>query len=146
MADGDLIRKTQASIMAWLGNTATHSQTIGITARAFEEDDTDTLTAPALVVKVDRSGELEISTGIFEVTAEVIVRANADDTTEDVFEGYTEKVETILQWDVLATELSSALANFKCWGVSARGPGATEIDGRNWRWTYALTLWCQATD
>ena len=148
MAGGDLTRKTEKAFVTWLADSATHSQTIGITARQFSEDDTDTNALPKLTVKAARGNELHSSppTGVFEYEVELELKANADDTTEAVFEGYVEKIETILQWDDLVARLSDAVASFKVFGISQLGPGALEIDGRSWTWTYGVTLWAQAGD
>jgi len=148
MAGGDLTRKVEKSFVTWLAASGTHSQTIGITARQFNEDDTDTNALPKLTVRATRGNELHSNppTGVFEYDVEVELTANADDTTEAVFEGYVEKIETILQWDDLVARLSDAVGDFKVFGISQLGPGSQDIDERSWVWTYGVTLWAQAGD
>jgi hypothetical protein len=142
----DLERKTQQAVIDWIAEVSTHSVSLGITARHAEEDDTDTKTLPAVWVKADRQQELAPSIGIFQLTVDVVLEANLDDTANATFEGYLTNLETILQWDALASELSGTASSFAVYGIESRGPCSKDIDGRIVRWTYQITLWAHETD
>jgi hypothetical protein len=142
----DLERKTQQAFINWFGVTSTHSVTIGLTARHAEEDDTDTKTLPALWVKADRQAELSPGTGVFQLTVDVVLECNLDDTTEATMAQYMDDITDLVQWDTLATMLSNQVAAFTVYGIESRGPCSKEIDGRITRRTYPITLWAHEGD
>lgn len=142
----DLERKTQQAFIDWISKTSTHSVSLGITARHAEEDDTDNKTLPSVWIKADRRQELSPETGVFQVGVDIVLELNLDDTTNATMETYLTDIETILQWDVLAAELSGQVSAFKVYGIEGRGPSSKEIVGRITRWTYQVSLWAHEAD
>lgn len=142
----DLERKTQQAFIDWFGQTSTHSVSLGITARHAEEDDTDTKTLPAVWVNAVRQEELAPNTGVYQLTVDVVLEVNLDDTSESTLAQYMDDLTDLIQWDTLAASLSALVSGFSVYGIESRGPCAKEIDGRITRRTYPVTLWAHEGD
>jgi hypothetical protein len=113
----DLERKTQQAFIGWIGQTSTHSVTLGITPRHAEEDDTDTKTLPAVWVNAVRQAELAPNTGVYQLTVDLVLEANMDDTSETTLAQYMDDLTDIIQWDTLATRLSAQVSSCSVYGI-----------------------------
>jgi len=123
----DLKRTLENSVIDWLGKTATHSQTLGITPANAVDD--DALTLPALVVRVTVGDEHIFKSGVYDCTIEISYHWQSDDTTASTGSTLWGKVGYIMRWDDLAARLSDA-ANLTVWGVTW-GAEEHEIIERN---------------
>jgi hypothetical protein len=83
--------------------------------------------------------------GNWLVSAEVIVRENADDTTREEHVGHADEVFDILNTTLFAEELSAALDDYTCFYVHDRATSTT-INGRSWQSSISLTLECCGSD
>ena len=134
----------EQAVIAFIADTGTHGITLGITARQEFEDDTDTLTLPAVVVKAERITEMSPATGNFQFRVTVTLKTQADDTTEATQRTQWHNLCSILMWD----GLDSALVTSSL-GINARSvlreeiTARTEID-RHWEQVFTFTVWAYA--
>jgi hypothetical protein len=73
--------------------------------------------------------------------ASVMVRANADDTTEDQFNDMVTAVWNVCLRDTIAAELTAAATDFHCDGVIWQGQN-WQIVGRSWVAELTMEIHC----
>lgn len=135
--------KAEQAVINWLGASATHGQTIGITP--VHGDATDAYNTPALIVQAAVGDEHIHNSGWFRVQVDIALHTQADDDTASEAETYWQKVRAVMCWDELAARLSD-LSDFHCWlAIREVGEGNDILDRRQIR-TYRLNLICMASD
>jgi len=138
----DLKRQLENSLIAWLANSATHSQAIGIAG--CNDIDDDALALPALVVKATTGGEAIHGTGIVVCDVGVAYHWQADDTTDTAASAVWDKIMAVLRWDDLAARLSD-YANLTVLGVIWDGSEGHDIDERHHKQTFNFTAHAYAS-
>jgi hypothetical protein len=136
----DLQRLTENAVIAWLGASATHSQTLGITPVNSSSDATATL--PRIVVTCLPQGETIHGSGVYDVQCTVAYHWQANDTTAANASTLWAKVKAIMLWDALAARLSD-LSSFTCHGAIFDGSESHDIEERHHTQTLTLRLVCQ---
>lgn len=144
----DLEAHTQDALINWIGQTAKHGQTIGITPRRYEapkynEAGTvlNPLTLPAIVVNALITGRLHANLNVYHLECTIDLVMQADDTTQSVWDEKSGQLETVLQVDNLAEELTAAGDHFRCHGIVSRFPLGKQTENRHWRRRFQVNLW-----
>jgi len=136
--------KIEEAIIRWLADIGAHGINLGIVARHFEEDKTDRLTLPAIIVQAQRQEQIHPNIAVFIIQADITLRLQADDATETALQTAANGIERIMLYD-LADALTIGALELKVDGVVHRHPGAREISERHWDWVYTVVVGAQST-
>lgn len=137
----------EQSLITWLQATATH----GISLSAFnirkaEEDATDALTLPAIIVKATREAEDPApGTGCWRCNVEVQMLVQADDTAEATMKSHWHNLMYVLMWDDLKARLSD-YEGLLIHGVVREAGTRRDVDDRHWLNSYNFTVWAISQD
>lgn len=129
----------EAALIAWLNLTGTHSVDLSaFNIRGAEQDTSDRLTLPAIIVHVERQSE-EIGTGVWECAVEVTMRLQADDTANSALVEKWNDLVAILYYDDLAAKLTTA--TLKTYACRYTKPVSHEAEERHYSYTFPFTVW-----
>ena len=134
----------ERAVIAWIAASGTHSISIGITARQEFEDYTDALTLPSIVVKAERLAEASPSLGNYQYRVTTTLTTQADDTLDATQRQQWHDLVSILMWDTLTTQLTTASLGINANSVQHEDSfPRTEAD-RHWTQEFVFTVWAYA--
>ncbi len=136
----------ESALSAWILDSTTHGITIGMPVRHEEQDSSDILTAPCVILKATREEEDPPLSGCWRLKVEVKMLVQADDTANATLTANWHNLMSILIRDDLASQLSSKVTNFRAYAV--RYTGGTERDEQERHWLNRMDFqaWAIAAD
>ena len=143
----ELSELVENSVIAWIENTATHDQTIGIVPRNFKAmrfdnaGDLDPIQLPALVVQAIQDRMLHTKVAVYLFHVEITLKMEADDTNQATWNTASGGLETVFSADDLSTYLTNGVSDYLCRGILSRNLGQTMTEDRHWTRTFRLELW-----
>ena len=130
----------ELAVIAWLAASGTHGITLGITARQEFEDDTDTLSLPSIVVKAERLAEASPSIGNFQYRVTSRLTTQADDTLDATQRQQWHNLVSILMWDTLTTQLTTASLGINANSVMHEDSAPRTEQDRHWSQEFVFTV------
>ena len=155
MSTGNFIcYKVQAALKAYL-QTKTYSSIpvaqiyagIENTTSAENEDEEEVILLPSVVCVCQTAGVGTATTmsGSWEASAMVTVKGSAHDATASEFEAMAQAVFNDICTDSIATDLSSALADFTAFLVLPTSQ-SWNVTGESWEASMGFTIYCCGSD
>lgn len=134
----------EQSVINWIAQTATHSITLGITARQEYEDNADSITLPAVIVKAERSAEITPGAGVYQFRVRCSLLSQADDTLNATQRTQWHNLCSILLWSALDTELSTSTLKVVPNSL-LHDAGAERLEvSRHWEQTFTFSCYAYA--
>lgn len=142
----ELTELNEQAAMAWINDSTTHGQTVGIEPRQYKQvkfDNTtlDPLEMPAVIVQAIQGQQLHTNVAVWKYDLEVTLLMIADDTNQAAWDTASMALETIFSVDALAFNLTSSGSHYLCRGVTSRNLGQTTIEDRKWKRVFCIQLW-----
>lgn len=146
MSDSQTI--VEDAVLAWLGSTSQHGQTLGIVPRRFEEPkldaetgELDPLELPRITAKAETDEQLHPQLATYRYTVTVTLAMSADETPIAEWDAMTGKIDRILLERDLKDRLTHIVTGFICNGIVTRMPGKKQTIDRHWEKDFILVLW-----
>jgi hypothetical protein len=149
----NILKKTQNALVAWLADQSLPEDLPaaniykGIDNPVEEDNITirETRNLPCVICECDRAEIKEYRTGNYTAFARVVVKASADDFTDNEFSELCDGVTVFIETTSIAADLSGALEDYTAHVVRIKGQGY-RIVGRTWEHYLDLEVDCCGAD
>jgi len=113
----------------------------GSTAQCFAGLSADDKVTPRAIITAQSGDEMPQGSGNYKLQVSVTVISNADDTTIEEHRALCVTLLGTLMEDDIASQLSSAVSDFHCFGFSNRGCRES-VEDRAWVTEFTSDFYC----